>query len=219
MLFALAIGRVAEKALLLIREPRSVDRNAAAAAAHLFLATVVIVTSWVQWTRAIVEERYEPLEAVFDVAFIGLLVDIGLVICYFMLAETAETSGPPSARPEAFWMFVIFFGYLLWDVATKLLPEGFAGFWERGIVSIICVGLALLAWWSLRNVEGRAGPVILADLALILLVVLFRWMKERFTLAQMRIPSEWPIPIVLLVLFLLVTVCAIKRNTSARQAG
>jgi hypothetical protein len=168
--------------------------DTAPAYAHLFLAGMVIITSWVGW---LISEASRDLtvEEIFNWPFVVLLVDVGLVFLYFLLVHGAEVpkSGKqvePSASNETTTLAIIFIGYFVWDLLTKAViapPDCDLSFWqrcksgrmqERGSISLYCMILAILAWFFLRSVGTLAG-VLIVDASLLCLVFLFRAWKEK----------------------------------------
>ncbi len=58
---------------------------------HLLLALFVITTSWIGWGNRFRRIAIQKLNSVFTLDFAELLVDVGLVITYFVLVHRAET--------------------------------------------------------------------------------------------------------------------------------
>jgi hypothetical protein len=171
MMFAVTIGEVGLQAAALIRAGNWV--RLLPAWGHLFLATAVIATSWVGWSLSQAPAARKDVNGVFERGFVILLLDVILVIVYFILVRTVNFEGA-SARVDpastvARWVFFIFILYLVWDFLTKdfswgILPTG------------ICV---VLAWLIGRLVRAADQPHYLtADFALLCLVFFFRAGKE-----------------------------------------
>jgi len=108
----------------------------------------------------------------------------------------------PDAASECKWIFAIFISYLIWDVISKITPpkpkkrtkqsatkskstyswfprneKGNSVVIQRGWASILCTCLAYLAYVSSTRVGTDIARVLLADLALLSLVFLFRALK------------------------------------------
>lgn len=187
--------------------------------AHLLLASAVIITSWVGWTASEASRGLRPV-SVFSWEFFVLLIDVAVVVLYFFLVRSAEMPGAstadvikprivPSANEEAVIVMWIFCLYFVWDLLTKAIvreadaPTSFlqrlAGgrMAERGWISLVCMVLAICMYFYLGNVTGDRA-VLLADLALLSLVLLFRALKEK----------RWLIAFVLLVTLLGASVAA-----------
>jgi hypothetical protein len=191
-LTAAEIGR--EVADLVLRGPPFGE--ALAAYAHLFLATAVVITSWVGWTVSAASLRLK-VNLVFSWEFVVLLIDVVLVILYFLLVRGAEIPRPgepvvPSSWNEATAVACIFFFYFVWDVLTKaVIPGDQQGvrtpffrrlvsgpMAKRGWISFVCMVFGILAWIFLHSASSKVG-VLLVDASLLCLVLLFRAMKER----------------------------------------
>jgi hypothetical protein len=204
MMFAVAIGEIGLQIAMLVHYENSVH-YLLPAYSHLLLATFVIAASWVGWTLSPSPGARHDVTAVFEVEFFVLLIDVLLVICYFVLARSVDLQKPEgvgtaeykiSAVPESFWVFIIFCIYLFWDFWTKIVvflfrkAKGKAddNTWKyysiRTIPTIVCT---YLAWLAHREFLENLKPaqVVLADLALLSLVLLFRAGKD-------LISAFWP---------------------------
>jgi hypothetical protein len=206
MLFALTVGETARQIATLI-DQTGVSAEAASSYSHLLLATIIVATSWVGWTRSISSLNMLPLLTIFSLPFLVLLIDVSLVIFYFIIVKGVEMPMAdtyivtPSAKNETFWVLIIFMVYFLWDFLTKAVAQDIQTntgesraetkshrtfrerffsleFWKRGGITFICAGIALLLWYLLRDASSRSS-VVLADLSLLSLVLLFRALKQR----------------------------------------
>lgn len=98
-----------------------------AALSHLTLGLFVVSASWLGWSKS--RAAAKEIDSVVDPDFWAALLDISLVIIYFILICSVEVVGsldskdivvsPPSAIPESQWTVVAFLGYALWDIWTK----------------------------------------------------------------------------------------------------
>ncbi len=184
VLYALTIAEVATQiAKLVVADQTPI--TAPAAFAHLTLAMCLVAASWVDWPQSKAPGNAAPVDSVFTWGFVILLVDVTLVIFYFILAQGVErvsawkdgsTLGVASASNETFWTMLVFLVYFLWDVLTKVVyPEG--KFWQRGRISLACAALAVVIWYYRHDGTGDA-QVVLTDFSLIALVFLFRALKQ-----------------------------------------
>lgn len=120
---------------------------------------------------------------------IVLLLDVSLVITYFMLVRTVDfEKDQASARIDpastvASLVFLIFLLYLLWDVVTKIIIylKKADGHWlrlhgSRMIPTIVCLILARIVWGSVASAD--LPHRLSADFALLWLVLLFRALKD-----------------------------------------
>jgi hypothetical protein len=193
MLFALTIAEVATQVATLVEGGVGL-REAASSYTHLLLATILVAASYIGWKNSVAKGNRSPVEEVFRLGFLVLLLDLALVVFYFILARGAEKPVhqvvTPSAQNETTWILIIFVGYFIWDVLTKAVPtvtgRSFVRrifgieLWERGWITFVCVLLAGLIWWLLKNASSQTG-VVLADLSLLSLVLLFRAFKAKTT--------------------------------------
>jgi hypothetical protein len=206
MMFALAIGEVAVQTGVLIRAGNWV--HFLPAYSHLFLTAMLIAASWVGWTLSPSPGARKDVQGVFQMGFLVLLIDVFLVVVYFILAKTVDIAGEgspklnASAHPEAVWILVIFATYLVWDILTKIVvylgerrtEPWFRNYGSRMIPTIICLGLA---WITKPLFDSADAPhVLTADLALLSLVMLFRALKglvDSFTKPNIprKLPFAW----------------------------
>jgi hypothetical protein len=200
MMFAVTIGEVGLQAATLVHADHVV--HFLPAYSHLVLATVMIAASWVGWTLSPSPGATQDVSGVFQSEFLVLLVDVALVIVYFILVKAVDITGErtirlnASAAPEAFWVCVMFGVYLFWDVLTKVAVYGIARLWEkpnewwwsygiRIVPTVVCLALAIVARQIVATAD--APHVLTADMALLGLVLLFRALKG-------LVSAFWPTP-------------------------
>jgi len=187
MMFAVAIGEVGVQTAALVQAGHWV--HFLPAYSHLFLTAIVIAASWVGWTLSPSPGAREDVRSVFHWGFLVLLLDVFLVVIYFILAKTVDIEEArgralaASAHPETFWILVIFGTYLIWDIVTKVIiylvekrtELWFRSYGARMLPTIVCFGLL----WAVRPVleSADATHVLTADLSLVSLVLLFRALK------------------------------------------
>jgi hypothetical protein len=203
MMFALAIGEVAIQTAVLIRGGNWV--HFLPAYSHLFLTAMLIAASWVGWTLSPSPGARKDVQGVFQMGFLVLLIDVFLVVVYFILAKTVDITGEgspklkASAHPESVWILVIFATYFVWDILTKIViylverrtEPWFRNYGSRMIPTIICLGMA---WIAKPLFDAADAPhVLTADLALLSLVMLFRALKGLVdSLTKPNIPRKVP---------------------------
>jgi hypothetical protein len=129
MLFALAVGDVAIHAA---EACQAVGwcREKLPAFSHLVLALVLMATSFVGWRQSQSPGMKERVKTVISWQFLGLLMDVLIVVEYFVLTELVEvkkaadtpTMLPASAAPEALACVVVFGTYAVWDLLTDIFP-------------------------------------------------------------------------------------------------
>lgn len=198
MIFALAIGQVAREVCNFYMEGYSLF-DYPYVGTHLFLATYIIASSWIGWKNSESDGNKEPVEDTFSLSFLVLLMDLFLVICYFIIASEVDKPAKgiqPDSQSEVFWSLVIFITYFTWDIVTKLwmkLPKGvgkggeplkerFYKFCKRGYPSLLCSMIVLAMYcFPQTNITHAQGNTITADLILILTFILFRGLKLSFT--------------------------------------
>jgi hypothetical protein len=191
LLFALTAAEIAIQFAEIVSGPYSVA-VAAPAYAHLLLALVLVTASWVGWSVSNAPGARRDVKTVFSVDYIILLIDVCLVVLYFIVVKSVDLDRAtglikPSAGNESFWICVIFVGYFFWDVMTRavqVLPGGKFSIklfdqtlWRRGWASFVCALLAAVAWYFLQHTTDPTH-VIVADVALIALVLLFRALRQ-----------------------------------------
>ena len=106
---------------------------------HLMLVLVLVCTSWVGWSKSISHSDARDVSEIFSIDFLLLLIELLLVVMYFVLARSVEpntslisnrhvqtsAASLPSAVPEALWLMMIYTGYFVWDILTDALPRHF----------------------------------------------------------------------------------------------
>jgi hypothetical protein len=186
MMFAVTVGEVGLQVAPLVQRGSFI--HWLPAYSHILLATLVIAMSWVGWSLSVSPGARKDVTGVFQWEFLLLLLDVAMVITYFILVRTVDFAGTTpriaSAAEVAKWILVIFGLYLAWDFVTKVLiyrrdrdansswgPEGI-----RGLPTLVCFGLAALVWRESISADDLHRLVV--DLALLSLVLLFRASKD-----------------------------------------
>lgn len=172
-----------------------------AAASHSVLALLMLVISWIMWSKSQGGGNRSDINSVFSVKFIIVLVEVFLVVLYFAIAKTCEADfssykeglgvrsyvGSASAYPEAVQMQWVFAVFLIWDIIVDVLasPRSTPA---TGIVSrLVAVSQGLLTYCSVSALclagallisssaplKGLPVQAIAGDIALIALLLLF----------------------------------------------
>lgn len=130
----------------------------------------------------------EDVTGILQWEFIILLLDVALVITYFILVRTINFSESGHSRIDpaskvAFWVVCIFALYLVWDCVSKILVDlrKKEGDWRRKygsrmLPTILCLGVAWFIWQKVGNSDKV--HFLSADAALLSLILLFRALKE-----------------------------------------
>jgi hypothetical protein len=139
----------------------------------------------------------DKITSVFTPAFLGLLLDVVLVILYFIIVQNGEVNlGPPavlgsaSAKPEALVLLYVFGVYILWDLIVdvfspncapkkpthSLIIEGFFAMIVSTLASFFCF-LLIAFVWSFADKTTSTRQVIALDIALCAIILLFRAAK------------------------------------------
>lgn len=191
MLFALASAEVAVVASNLIRADGAVVAKLAVTA-HLVLATIVIATSWLGWSMSRWRRERTPIDGVLSLNFLGLLLDVLLVILYFILVRSAKLSDstpykvePADATLDARLLVWIFIVYVVWDVVSDVLketnkPRTFGPLAGLTVASTLCsVACTVLVYIVLRRADPvySIGGVMSLDVSLLAIVLAFRVCK------------------------------------------
>jgi hypothetical protein len=183
VLFALVIGQ--------LLQPFATTRHVPLAGmAHLLVGGVVTIGSWIGYHNSLSRPHYV-------IRFVNLplaqfLIDIALVVVYWLLAITAEGANPAiprptSAVPEARYVAVAFLLYGAWDlVALRIRRVEAAASGATGTnvparrrVTYSFAIISLLTWGLVSWMDPRSTPiVIVADAWLIVVAVAYRMAKE-----------------------------------------
>ena len=124
MMFAITIGEVGLQVAALVQAGHLA--HYLPAYGHLILATTMIAASWVGWSVSMAPGARQDVRRVFGWEFVVLLLDVSMVITYFILVRTVDFGKESSPRVApastvAGWVFGIFLLYLVWDVITKIV--------------------------------------------------------------------------------------------------
>jgi hypothetical protein len=190
MMFAVAVGEIGLQVAALVRSDHLI--HYLPAFSHLFLATFVVAASWVGWSRSLTGGAKRDVAELFEWPFVVLLLDMCMVVTYFILVRTVNfaESEPrvDSATVVARWHVLIFILYLSWDFVTKMVmyrPPPGAGWWRswhaecdgiRMLPTVVCLGLSLALWRLFKGTDYEHR--LTADIALLCVVVLFRALKN-----------------------------------------
>jgi hypothetical protein len=188
MMFAVTIGEVGLQLAPVVQAgPMSAWYPAYG---HLFLAVIVIATSWVGWTLSVAPGARQDVKGIFQWEFLVLLLDVTLVILYFLLVRALPFPGehakeiPPFSRTTSL-LAIIFFLYLLWDFLAEIILWNKygkpGGEWlPRGGLRMAMTAVCLLFVLMSKRLIDDAGDShrLRAELALVFLVLLFRALKE-----------------------------------------
>lgn len=216
LLFSLALGQAAIKIGDLVIEGFSFSEYHYIYA-HLGLSIVILSASWVGYQISTATQN--PLISIFSIQFIILLVDISLVIFYFIIVRGAEMSNyaengatknlEPNIQNETFWSMIIFMGYFLWDILTKV-PDlkylkiennyqkktsfSLNKLGERGWPTVFCLGLSATVYFTTLNYKVSPIQATFIDIALISLCFLFRGLKQEtkrlYKLTKEQVPDK-----------------------------
>ncbi len=216
MMFAVAIGEVGVQTAALAHYEHYI--GFLPVYLHLLLATIIIASSWVGWTLTPTREAQKDLTGVLRKQFFVLLLDVLLVVLYFILVRAMSTTAGDSESPrytfaaeaDARWLVWIFVCYLLWDCLTKIptllghkkdaadpeIADAPAHTTDSDEVNsaawrmLISVG-CLVASVVVYFLVRDTDPVHVcwSELALIALVLTFRALKELATAKWP--PSDW----------------------------
>jgi hypothetical protein len=217
MLFALAIAQIGINAAAVIAASAPAvplqPGSKVTASAHLFVALLLIACSWVGWRQSVSPGITEKISGVFRRSFVGLLLDVILVVLYFIIVQRAEINTvtgqiavePTSARPEANGLLWVFAVYIGWDLLTDVLspgciPSGVRWFGLKTIAaavvsilaSALCFVLVVIVFLAAANAKS-APRVIALDVALAATILLFRSLKPvEKPLSKHFGVSDWP---------------------------
>jgi hypothetical protein len=191
MMFALAIGQVGIQIgdfystnISLIKYPFILS--------HLGLAVFIISSSWIGWRNSYSTGSQNPLNDNFGISYLILVLDLILVICYFILVKGVEQYNPltnkiqPDSSFEVRWIFKIFIIYFIWDIASKIVKienpttlkirSNFKQFISRGYQSALSLSIVYFII-NPMIIKQTSNSVVLTDIALLFVFILFRALK------------------------------------------
>ncbi|PCH68004.1 MAG: hypothetical protein COC06_10225 [Bacteroidales bacterium] len=190
MMFALAIAQVGVELGEFYNQGLSI-RDHLYVLTHLLLAIFIISSSWIGWQKSKSKGNKEAIIDSFSLSYIVLLVDLFLVICYFIIVKGVEKPDSvvqiANGDSEVFWSLVIFGTYFIWDIITKLIDIvdhktlawklRWKAFFKRGYQAPLCFGIVYFLFKPMVDTDISDSVVIL-DIALILTFALFRGLKS-----------------------------------------
>lgn len=219
MAFALAIGEIGlEIGRLYDKGVRLRDHWYLIA--HIVLSVYIIASSWIGWNRSKSKGNQEKVKDAFSVPFAILLIDLYLVICYFIIVQSiGKDPLIPDCRNQVYWSIMIFGTYIIWDFFSKFIIEDDVTlkfriintkqerkeYFNRFYQAPICL---LITYFIVRpisldnrplNIVSKDTIVLCADIILILVFVLFRGMKG-FENRPSKVPLYIFLPSILIVL-------------------
>lgn len=192
ILFALVVGQ----ALMALNR---VGAMPAAGRSHLIFASVLTITSWIGYHRS--AHRYagdigfDIFDPVQRVALAKLLLDIILVVLYWVAVQTTEWgfSGDHQS-PSWGWSTGIatasFCIYVLWDYLSWIAPrDGPRGLWRspRRLASVFAAICSIVILLIAASLDPRTNiGVTVINCILILLAVGYRILKDTWGAAAQK---------------------------------
>jgi hypothetical protein len=205
MMFAITVGEIGLQTAALVQAKHWI--HYLPAYSHLFLATFVVAASWVGWSKSVIPGARQDVDELFEWSFLVLLLDMTMVVTYFILVRTVdfhdEYRRVDLAYVVAGWHVLIFALYLAWDVVTKIFmykrPANL-GWWpgwkhldpklkkkrtagiRRMGPTLICLAVSGFLWYAFGDAKDER--LLSADLTLLSVVLLFRALKSQQTTKQ-----------------------------------
>jgi hypothetical protein len=203
MLFALAVGQVALKCgeAINLKDSNNIMgslREYHYIYSHLLLCIVILTTSWVGWQISQSIGNTGKINSIFSLQYVILLLDIFLVLSYFVIVRGAEidfgnhTVKKASIFPEATWSMIIFLTYIFWDFFTKGITISYekrndgtykrvrrltiVPFLKRTWQTIVCLGLTMVINYC--TIPDTPIKVTMLDLCLVMVFLIFRGLKQ-----------------------------------------
>lgn len=187
MMFAVTIGEVGLQVASLVHAKHYA--HFLPFYSHLLLATIVITSSWVGWSLSQAPGNRRDVAGIFTWGFCTLLLDVFLVVTYFIMVRTIEVGKLPeqpridTPEKEAWLIVLMFVLYLIWDVFTKVCSYDKLrdGGWGRNcglrmVPTIVCLILAIIVRWQVAGCP--LDHYVNADIALLALALTFRALKD-----------------------------------------
>ena len=183
VLFALVIGEI-------FTALRDVSSIAPASWAHLGVAGVLTLTSWIGYHNSVNRPRY--LIRFPNLPLAQFMLDIAMVVIYWLAAVTVELRDRhgdvvPDATPETRCVAAAFLLYVTWDFVGRQIRAD-TEYKRRPIgkdqpsrrrVTIFSATIAVTVWAAVETLDPETtARVIGVDVLLVLLLVGFRLSKE-----------------------------------------
>ena len=137
---------------------------------HLVLASFVVGTSWMAWSQAFAIRHVSAPKEVISAEALLVIVDFTILVMYFGFVmvvgnerESGELIDAKSAarKHPSYWIALILTVYVVWDLFAYLfVPLSNRStkcphcFWNHSWMSLLCAGLAWLAFRGLRRVRS-----------------------------------------------------------------
>jgi hypothetical protein len=193
MMFAITIGEIGLQTAGVVQAGHRI--HYLPAYTHLFLAMFVVALSWVGWSRSFAPGGRNDVREPFEWEFVVLLLDVSMVVTYFILVRTVDFGSEQSRRIDsasevAKWHVLIFGLYIAWDAVTKVLIHERAvgagwlsGMWKgardflpRIVPTVICLAISWILYQGFKSSTDPAH-LLSADFTLLWLVLGFRALK------------------------------------------
>ncbi len=165
---------------------------------QLLLGTYIIASSWVGWNKSRSKGNLETIDNTFGKPFLLLLIDLFLVICYFIIIKGVEKpylednmNSNITAKPELFWSMVIMATYFIWDIVSKLISFNskkfkfkvhFKTYLKRAYQAIICFSFLIILYNNIAYYNSY--NTILIDIYILMVFILFRGLKENIIIVN-----------------------------------
>lgn len=151
---------------------------------HFAVAMSVITLSWVGYHVNRHREAVRRGAAFVPGYFCGwckplwhLLVDVALLALYYVLA--VEITPRPDMEVELRLLFMIFAGYVAWDLLDLEWDTWRDKLWWL-LAEVAFAGTFAVGWLAFRRVEpARATAIVVLDLVVIALLFAFRIVEDR----------------------------------------
>lgn len=160
---------------------------------HLILASFVLGTSWMAWSRAFAIGEVTSPDKVISAEALLVIVDFAILVMYFSLVvvvgneRKSKSEHPELSRParkhSSYWIAWILSAYVVWDFfAYFLIPRSQCSvscFWTRSWMSMLCAALGWLAFLWLNPVRSdRPGWMLAGDASMLALILFYRALKQ-----------------------------------------
>lgn len=184
ILFGLVLAEV-------LRRGNELSDITGAGLAHLGLAAVVVITSWIGYHNS--QKRSDYRMQFLNLPLLKFTLDMSMVFFYWLLAVNPEglpeLAGRPSFAPSAdldvTLIFVIFILYVAWDLASWGMTKEAERYpkathdWNRTWVSIVAaIAVGVLALGECIASPDTTKAVVLLDVVLILILIAYRFAKD-----------------------------------------
>lgn len=179
---------------------------------HLVLASFVVGTSWIDWSRAFLNGEITAPREVISLGALMVIIDFMILTMYFnfvsVVGKVRQSKVGPSQHCQeyaSFWVVLILTMYVVWQGLLSFIvhmadasntnwvdnPPKTYPFWPESWGTFLCAALAGLIFYLQK--KGRLRRLVQSDFCLLFLILFFRALNQMSHADKQSILRQiWP---------------------------